>query len=908
MRRFYFVGFAAISILCCCTFLFAQEKAKYQEFVEAEIVLTDTLSIADIEALPKAPGSSIEILDDGSTVRVQIPAATAQELAGGGAQITTVRSFLLVQAANSVSPAGPMQTIASIYYEYGENDSDVDIPADGSFAGSAINLTSFPASIIIGVDVHYEIESSWTGYVYAELSDYPETKTYSLVSGVNGSINQTKTGITTFNGMSLNRRWILWASEDYSSGDGFIDYWWIKLYCDSGSSYCAASALDTGFEHISRVIVGSIDNSTGSSGYADYTSLSTLMEIGTGYPITVTNGYPYSTDGCKIRVDWNQDKDFDDAGEAVSMSGSPGVGPYTATITPPAYALAGNTRMRIRVVDTNYDSLLPCGTTTYGEVEDYTINVADSAPPTLKVSGYITHRWDDSPVSGVLLEIYNGSGAGTPTGLTDISDVNGYYEIEVPSPWTGHVKATKNHYGFSWGNNFTNVTTDQIQDFSAYYTYSGGFGSSGSPYLIATAEDMNAIGSHPEDWGQYFKMTADIDLSDYTGTQFKIIGTSSTNAFAGVFDGNNHTISNFGYSTQVDVEYIGLFGYVKGGNAQIKNLVLVDPNVVAREASDTGTLVGLLDAGTVLNCHVYNGRVNGFWAGGLVGENNAAIIDKSCFSGTVTGAGCGGLVAMNRNGIISECYSNGSVTGNGVVGGLAAENRGVSNISNCYSVCDVGIGGEFTSVGGLVGYNHDSTAKIYRCYSSGKVLGTGSYTGGFIGYAPSGTFTDCFLDFESSGYTDPVGSGSETGIFVRTTGQMQTKSTFTSAYWDFANDWKICDGTNYPKLLWQQSLAGDFACPDGVDFIDYSVLAKQWMLEKLSYDVAPAGGNGIVNFLDWAVFANSWQGNMIQLSEFMSQWLQPGMYNADIAPVPDGDGIVNTLDFAAFAENWLKNE
>lgn len=56
------------------------------------------------------------------------------------------------------------------------------------------------------------------------------------------------------------------------------------------SQYCVANAT-TCDEYISRVQVGSIDNSSNctSGGYADYTSLSTNMNIGTGYPITVTN-------------------------------------------------------------------------------------------------------------------------------------------------------------------------------------------------------------------------------------------------------------------------------------------------------------------------------------------------------------------------------------------------------------------------------------------------------------------------------------------------------------------------------------------------------------------------------------------------------------------------------------------
>jgi hypothetical protein len=154
------------------------------------------------------------------------------------------------------------------------------------------------------------------------------------------------------------------------------DYWASVTCVPAGAEYCDAS---TNFcdEYISNVTVADINNSSSCTNYSDYTGITGHMDIGTAYPISVSNGFPYSSDQCGIWVDWNQDLDFDDADETIAVSGTPGNGPYTGSITPPAGALEGNTRMRVRITYTG--AVLPCGTTTYGEVEDYTIAVSTGA-------------------------------------------------------------------------------------------------------------------------------------------------------------------------------------------------------------------------------------------------------------------------------------------------------------------------------------------------------------------------------------------------------------------------------------------------------------------------------------------------------------------------------------------------
>ncbi len=153
----------------------------------------------------------------------------------------------------------------------------------------------------------------------------------------------------------------------------------ITMTITGGSVYCSATTTTTTYERITNVTMGTINNTTTNSSYSDYSALTTNVSVGIASPITVTLGSAYASDQVLIWVDWNRDFDFLDAGESVYTSAA-GMGPFTTNITPPAGTSNGATRMRIRLTDSSSGpNLTSCGVSTYGEVEDYTLNVVAGA-------------------------------------------------------------------------------------------------------------------------------------------------------------------------------------------------------------------------------------------------------------------------------------------------------------------------------------------------------------------------------------------------------------------------------------------------------------------------------------------------------------------------------------------------
>jgi predicted outer membrane repeat protein len=292
--------------------------------------------------------------------------------------------------------------------------------------------------------------------------------------------------------------------------------------------------------------------------------------------------------------------------------------------------------------------------------------------------------------------------------------------------------------------------------------YGGGSGTAEDPYLIYTAEQMNTIGAEPNDWGKHFKLMADIDLKNFGVSSFNLIGSDSQ-PFFGVFSGNGHSISNLTYAVTGSevltddsiIANFGLFRTINDPNAMIRDLRLVNPDIgpastCAKRVWHVGALAGSLGSGTVSNCRVEGGQVQGeSRTGGLTGLNRGTISDcyttcrvQQAEQRSLTEANesldrCeffGGLIGVNF-GEIFNCHAVGEISGERKIGGLVGEDYGI--ISNSWSDSDVS--GDL-DIGGLVGKNR-YTSVLSDCYATGYVSGTKSI-GGLIGYC-TGSIIDC---------------------------------------------------------------------------------------------------------------------------------------------------------------------
>ncbi|NIM17349.1 MAG: PKD domain-containing protein [Candidatus Aminicenantes bacterium] len=209
---------------------------------------------------------------------------------------------------------------------------------------------------------------------FTDLSTNNPTSWSWTFEGGTPSASTNQNPVVTYNTIGTYTVTLTAANQYGSDTEIKIDYITVT---DPVIQYCTSSGNNYSYEWIAGVQVGDLNNTSGASGYSDFTSMTANLSAGASVNVTLTPGFSGDsyTEYWRIWIDYNIDGDFDDAGEQV-FSGS-GSSTVTGSFTVPTDA-EGVTRMRVSM---RYQSYPPaCGTFDYGEVEDYTVDISGGGP------------------------------------------------------------------------------------------------------------------------------------------------------------------------------------------------------------------------------------------------------------------------------------------------------------------------------------------------------------------------------------------------------------------------------------------------------------------------------------------------------------------------------------------------
>lgn len=311
-----------------------------------------------------------------------------------------------------------------------------------------------------------------------------------------------------------------------------------------------------------------------------------------------------------------------------------------------------------------------------------------------------------------------------------------------------------------------------------------GNGSESSPYLLKTASDVQALRDKVNTEGfsfenTYFQLTEDITLP----TGWKPIGVTkdgrkdlkngeNLNAFSGIFDGNNHTVTVpegglplFGYVRNTRIRNLNIYGKKIAGYGLVNNFegvglsgmaVEID-NVTLKSGSST-LKSGLLGANKTMS--PYAGCSSAFEA-----TVRNCTIEKDVVIGYDRNENEIGAIAGRMQGTVEDCVSYAIVYGTSYVGGIIGTRdnaMGNCSVIGCKFYGTVEASGEVA--GGIVGGGYDnSTAPngckitINSCSSEGSITGSDK-VGGILGgdlYVAQ-TWNNCTYTFKNNSFTGKV--------------------------------------------------------------------------------------------------------------------------------------------------------
>lgn len=289
------------------------------------------------------------------------------------------------------------------------------------------------------------------------------------------------------------------------------------------------------------------------------------------------------------------------------------------------------------------------------------------------------------------------------------------------------------------------------------------------------------------------RLTSDISLhnpKNSGATEWTPIGETSgtgTNAFAGTFDGQGHTISNLSITTLPSgAVRTGLFGTTYGGVVKdftIKGSITLSTGNKG-DNSGIGGAIGATKNRTAVSgvtsyVNISNTSANALvHVGGVVGELYSSTAKQCLYFGSINlqnaSDSIGGVVGYINNSEIGYCANLGTVK---------------TATAGAY-------------VGGVLGYLNNSAGKVHNCYNYGSVKnGGGNYCGAIIGWLRGGTASNLTDNYYLTGSASSAfGAGS---ITTTATAPAKNKSAFAGGEVCYLVNSKTSTGD---KALWKQDI------------------------------------------------------------------------------------------------------
>ena len=295
--------------------------------------------------------------------------------------------------------------------------------------------------------------------------------------------------------------------------------------------------------------------------------------------------------------------------------------------------------------------------------------------------------------------------------------------------------------------------------------FAGGSGTKADPYLIKTAEQLNAVRFH---LSAHYKLMANIDLSKW-GQWLPIgddisynLGNNSKDSqglFTGIFDGNGHYVKGMTISINQEEPYLtgygaqrqafGLFNYVQSssrGVAGIKNLGMVNSRINIKYTRLTGQTDFLI--GNICG-HAWSTTFSKCWTKGCKISVDLTKGPVSGAAGNHSNVVYGGIVGTAETIYVNDCgnsasfnlKANPSEDIEAQLGGLVGYSPfiRINRSFNTGNITMQKVNTPFAFVGGIIGRISDPFYKnnhgyITDCYNTGKLKG-GYHMGSIYAYS-----------------------------------------------------------------------------------------------------------------------------------------------------------------------------